>query len=229
MNIAPTIRTLAGAVLGTLLLAACVTAPTPKNYSTFYSESPRSILVVPALNNTVSVTAADFFVSTVSRPFAERGYYVYPAYMVKRVLEDQGLSDAGLVHSADASRLGSLFGCDAALFVEIQRWESQYLVISTSTNVQFDYVLKSCKTGEELWRDRQSLAYSPQASNSGNPLADLLVQAIISAIEKGSPNYIPLTQQANLLASSTPGQGLPAGPYLPAAHGQDRDQFPIGQ
>lgn len=226
MNIAKTLRTLSGVIIGAFLLAACVTAPAPKNYSSFYSENPRSILVVPALNNTVSVTAADFFVSTVSRPFAERGYYVYPSYMVKRVLEDQGLSDAGLVHSADASRLGPLFGCDAVLFVEIQRWESQYIVISTSTNVQFDYVLKSCKTGEELWRDTQALTYSPQASNSGNPLADLLVQAIVSAVEKGAPNYIPLTQQANLLASSMPGHGLPAGPYLPTAHGQDRAQFP---
>jgi hypothetical protein len=229
MSIVKNIRTLATLTAGVLFLTACVTAPTPKNYSTFYSESPRSILVVPALNNTVSVTAADFFVSTVSRPFAERGYYVYPAYMVKRVLEDQGLSDAGLVHSADASRLGPLFGCDAVLFVEILRWESQYIVISTSTNVQFDYVLKSCKTGEELWRDTQSLTYSPQASNSGNPLADLLVQAIVSAIEKGAPNYIPLAQQANLLASSMPGHGLPAGPYLPTTYGQDRAQFPAGQ
>lgn len=229
MNIAQNIRNFSVVIAGAFLLAACVTAPTPKNYSTFYSESPRSILVVPALNNTVSVTAADFFVSTVSRPFAERGYYVYPAYMVKRVLEDQGLSDAGLVHSADASRFGALFGCDAVLFVEIQRWESQYIVISTSTNVQFDYVMKSCKTGEELWRDTQSLSYSPQASNSGNLLADLVAQAIISAIEKGAPNYIPLTQQANLLASTMPGQGLPAGPYLPTAHGQDRAQFPAGQ
>ena len=229
MNIVRILKSLVGVFAGGLLLAACVSAPTPKNYAAFYGESPRSILVVPALNNTVSVTAADFFVSTVSRPFAERGYYVYPAYMVKRVLEDQGLSDAGLVHSADASRFGPLFGCDAVLFVEIERWESQYVVISTSTNVQFNYVLKSCKTGVELWRDTQSLSYSPQASNSGNPLADLLAQAIISAIEKGAPNYIPLTQQANLLASSTPGQGLPAGPYLPAVHGQDRTQYPAGQ
>lgn len=227
MNMIRLIRNLSGIIAGGLLATACVTAPAPKNYTSFYSESPRSILVVPALNNTASVTAADFFVSTISRPFAERGYYVYPAFMVKRVLEDQGLSDAGLVHSADASRLGSLFGCDAVLFVEIERWDSQYIVISTSTTVQFDYVLKSCKTGAELWRDTQALTYSPQASSSGNPLADLLAQAIIAAIEKGAPNYMPLTQQANLLASTTAGQGLPAGPYLPALHAQDRALFPV--
>lgn len=217
---------LVGAMLAPLLTAACVTGPTPKSYSSFRAENPRSVLVVPALNSTVNVDAADYFVSTISKPVAERGYYVYPAHMVKRLLDDEGLSDAGLVHQADASRFAPLFGCDTVLFVEIKRWDSQYLVISTSTNVEFDYTLKSCKTGQTVWTNTQAMTYSPQASNSGNPLADLLVQAIVSAIEKAKPNYIPLTQQANLVATFTQGQGLPAGPYLPAQHGQDLKQFP---
>lgn len=207
-------------------LAGCVTAPTPKSYAAFRAENPRSVLVVPALNSTVNVDAADYFVSTISRPVAERGYYVFPAHMVKRVLEDEGLSDAGLVHNADASRFRPLFGCDSVLFVEIQKWESQYVVISTSTNVKFEYTLKSCQTGATLWEATQEMSYSPQASNSGNPLADLVAQAIISAIEKAKPNYIPLTQQANLLAVSTIGQGMPAGPYLADQYRHDGAQFP---
>ncbi|WP_447909502.1 DUF799 domain-containing protein [Brevundimonas bullata] len=217
---------LAAALAAPLLTAACVTAPTPKQYGTLRAEAPRSVLVVPALNSTVNVDAADYFVSTISRPVAERGYYVFPAHMVKRVLDDEGLSDAGLVHQADASRFAPLFGCDTVMFVEIKKWESQYIVISTSTNVEFDYTLKSCRTGQTLWSSTQAMSYSPQASSSGNPLADLLVQAIVSAIEKAKPNYIPLTQQANLFATHTLGQGLPAGPYLPAQHGTDQKQFP---
>lgn len=212
---------------GALLASACVSGPTPKNYATFRSESPRSVLVVPALNTTVNVDAADYFVSTISMPIAERGYYVFPAHMVKRLLEDQGLSDAGLVHQADASRFEPLFGCDSVMFVEIKKWESQYIVISTSTNVEFEYTLKSCRTGQTLWSDTQAMSYSPQASNSGNPLADLIAQAIVSALEKAKPNYIPLTQQANLLATHTVGRGLPAGPYLPEQHRQDQSQFPV--
>lgn len=217
----------AAAVFAALGVSACVTAPTPKNYSALRSEAPRSVLVVPALNTTVNVDAADYFVSTISRPVAERGYYVFPAHMVKSLLEEQGLSDAGLVHQADASRFASLFGCDSVMFVEIKKWESQYIVISTSTNVEFVYTLKSCKTGQTLWTDQQALSYSPQASNSGNPLADIIAQAVISAIEKAKPNYIPLTQQANLLATHVVGQGLPAGPYLETQHGRDLAQFPI--
>lgn len=208
------------------LLAACATGPSPKSYAALRAENPRSVMVVPALNSTVNVDAADYFVSTISRPVAERGYYVFPAHMVKGVLEDEGLSDAGLVHQADAARFGPLFGCDAVLFVEIQKWESQYILISTSTNVAFEYTLKSCRSGQVLWSDHQEMTYSPQASNSGNPLADLLAQAIVSALEKAKPNYMPLAQQANLTATHALGQGLPAGPYLPAQHRQDHKSFP---
>ena len=216
---------LIGIFLMVSLLAACATAPSPKNYSTFNSERPRSILVVPTLNNTGNVQAPEFFLSTISRPFAERGYYVFPANMVKRLLEDDGLSDAGLVHATDASRLSGLFGCDSVLFVTIQRWDSKYLVLSTTTTVAFDYTLKSCKTGNTLWQDKQELVYSPQQNSSGNPLADLIAQAIVAALEKGAPNYMPLTMQANAAAAGTPGKGLPAGPYLPT-YQQDGAVFP---
>jgi hypothetical protein len=207
-------------------LAGCATAPTSKDYTVFRSEAPRSILVVPVLNNSLNVPAPDFFLSTISRPFAERGYYVFPAYMVKRVMEDDGLADPGLIHNAPAARLGRLFGCDAALLVTIQRWDSKYMLITTQTTVQFDYALKSCKTGSTLWQDSQTMVYSPQSSSSGNPIADLIAQAIMAAVEKGAPNYMPLTMQANALAAGVPGRGLPAGPYLPAQYQKDLTAYP---
>ncbi|WP_343699227.1 GNA1162 family protein [Caulobacter sp.] len=207
-------------------ITACAAAPKVKDYQAFRAESPRSILVVPTLNNTVSVTAPDFFLSTISRPFAERGYYVFPAHMVRQLLNADGLSDPGLVHAADPRRLGTLFGCDAVLLVAIQQWDSKYALIATTTTVKFDYTLKSCKTGATIWEDTQTMAYSPQGGSSGNPLADLIAAAITAAIEKGMPNYMPLTVQANALAAGAPGRGIPAGPYLPAQFGKDQKVFP---
>lgn len=220
------LKQLSFACVAALTLSACVAAPTPRDYSAFRSESPRSILVVPALNNTVSVEAPENFLSTVSRPFAERGYYVFPAYMVKSLLDQDGLSDAGLVHAADPRRLDRLFGCDAVLYITIEKWETQYAIIASSTNVAFNYALKSCKTGQELWASKRAMSYSPSQSNSGNPMADLIAQAIVAAIQKAAPNYIPLAQQSNALAAGVVGFGLPAGPYLPAAYGKDIEQFP---
>jgi len=214
-------------VMGALWLGACETVPpVPKDYTTFRAEDPTSILVLPALNNTVAVEAPEFFLSTISKPFALRGYYVFPANMTKSMLENDGLSDPHLLYNTDTTRLGNLFGCDAALYLSIEKWESQYVVLATSTNVEFNYELRSCKTGEVLWVDNRSLSYSPQVDSSGNILADLIAQAVVSAIEKGAPNYIPLAQQANFAAAWTGGKGIPAGPYAAELYKQDLDVFP---
>ena len=141
-------------------LAGCVAAgPQAKDYSDFRSENPKSILVLPALNNSGAVEAPEFFLSTVSQPFAQRGYYVFPANMVKSLLEDEGLSDPALLYGADTRRLNRMFGCDAALYLTIERWESQYVVLATSTNVTFTYDLRSCKSGESVWTHTQQLTY----------------------------------------------------------------------
>jgi hypothetical protein len=213
------------AVLAVLALTGCATPPVVKNYTAFRAHDPHSILVVPVLNNTTSLTAQDFFLSTISAPFAERGYYVFPAHMVKSVLENEGLSDAGLIHSANPARFGQLFGCDAVLLITINKWESQYIVLSTSTNVSFQYRLASCKDGSTLWEDKRELTYSPQAAYNANPLAALVAAAITAALEKADPNYMPLASQANLLAAATVGQGLPSGPYRPE-YQKDLTQFP---
>lgn len=184
-----------------------------KDFSTLKAEAPKAILVLPAINNTTAVNAPEYFLSTSTVPFANRGYYVFPAYMVRKTLEDNGLGDAGLVHQADARKMGNLFGCDATMYITIQRWDTQYLLLSAATTVQFDYKLKSCKTNELLWENSQSLTYTPQKSNSGNPMADLVASAITAAVQKAAPNYIPLAQQANYSAANIGDSALPSGPY----------------
>jgi hypothetical protein len=194
--------------------SGCATAQ-KKDLSKFVSYSPRSILVVPVVNKSVDVDAADYFLSTLTVPLAERGYYVFPVNLVKRMLEDDGLSDAALVHGADAARLCGLFGADAVLLVTIERWDSKYLVITTNVTVEFDYVLKDGKLGETLWQDHQTMVYSPQSTNTGNPLASLIAAVVDAAVTKAAPNYMPLARQANEKALAYPGPGIPAGPYRP--------------
>ena len=196
-------------------LAGCAAAPPRRaNYTEFRSENPRSILVVPATNDSVNVNAPDYFLATISKPLAERGYYVFPVNMVRSVLSDDGLSDANLVHSGDPRRLGALFGADAVMYISIKRWDARYVVLATRVTVELDYTLKSARTGDELWSDHQTMVYQPQNSNAGG-LAGLVADAIAAAITKAAPNYIPLAQQANTLAIDTIRTGLPAGPYNP--------------
>jgi hypothetical protein len=208
------------------VLVGCAAAPAEKkDYTKFRSENPRSILVVPVVNNTVNVDAPDYFLSTVSFPIAERGYYIFPINLVKNVMEEEGLSDANLVHSADPARLGELYGADSILYISIENWETTYAVLVATTTVSFEYILKSGKTGEEFWRETSTINYTPQSQSSGGGLVGLLVvMAINAAVQKAAPNYMPLARQANGTAVNTVGQGLPAGPYH-QSYEKDTDQF----
>lgn len=196
----------------------------PKDYTLLRADNPRSILIVPVVNRTVDVTAGDYFLATISRPIAERGYYVFPINLVKHILEDDGLSDANLVHSADPHRLGELFGADSILYITINKWVAKYAVFSTSVEVEFIYSLKSGKTGSELWASKEAMTYVPSNNSSGNPLVDLIAAAVTAGITKAVPNFIPLAQQANGNAVVRLHQGLPAGPHHPL-HGQDGTDY----
>ena len=205
---------LSAAILAAVLAAGCATAP-KKDYTAFRSENPRSILAVPVVNKSVEVTAADLFLSTLTVPLAERGYYVFPVDVVKHLLEDDGLSDSNLVHSADTRKLCNLFGADSVLYVSIERWDAKYMVVSTQVTVSFDYTLKGCKTGDAVWNNKQTMVYSPQTQNTGHPLGNLIAMAVNAAVTKAAPNYMPLARQANGMVFAYPGPGIPAGPYRP--------------
>ena len=196
-------------------LAGCATpTPTPHDFSAFNAESPRSILVVPAINESVDVDAPNYLLSTVSVPLAEKGYYVFPVNTVKTVLEGEGLYDANLVHNADPTQLGEMFGADSILYVRINEWDAQYIVLSTTVTVSFSYRIVSGKTGEELWAAEKTMQYSPQNNSSGDPLSDLISMAISAAMTRVAPNYLPLTRQANHQVFYLDPSKLPAGPYL---------------
>ena len=202
-------------ILAFLAVSGCATA-TKKDFTAFKSEDPRSILVIPVVNKTVEVNAADYFLSTLSIPIAERGYYVFPVDVVKHLLENDGLADSAMVHSSDTMKLCNLFGADSVLYVSIERWDSQYLILTTQVTVAFDYTIKGCKTGDILWNHKQNMVYSPQNQGGGGGLGALVAMAVSAAMTKAAPNYMPLSRQANDMAFKYPdGPGFPAGPYSP--------------
>lgn len=203
------------AALVAALLAGCVAAPPRPTYEKLLAAAPRSILVVPVLNESMEVEAPDYFLSTIPRPLAERGYYVFPVNLVKRVLEDDGLSDAGMVHAADPARLAALFGADAVLYVTIERWDARYLVLSTTVTVQLTYLLKDGRTGDTLWRERRVAAYQSDSGGGNNGLAGLLVAVVAAAVTKAAPDYLPLARAANEQAMGAGGNGFPYGPHRP--------------
>jgi hypothetical protein len=198
------------------LLSGCAVQPEKIDLSAFHTHKPRSIVIVPVLNETTEISAPSVFVSTITKPLAERGYYVFPVYLTDLVLRDFGLAEAGHIHQLETQRLFELFGADAALFITIKDWSSKYIVLASTVIVEMDYELKDTRTGTVLWRSKQQVA---QSSGGG----DLISMAVSAAITAMLADYLPLARQANNQAFIPP-RGLPAGPYN-ADYGRDQDKF----
>lgn len=205
------IKSKISAVMFALLLSACAT--TKKDLSKLQNADVRSILIVPPVNSSVEVTASEYFLSTLPIPVAESGYYVFPVNLVKRLLEDEGLSDASLVQNAAPQKLGALFGADAILYSNIEKWTAKYAVLSTSVEVKIHFILKDARSGEILWEDVREKSYVPPNSSGGSPLAALITAAVQAAMTKAAPNYVPIARLVNAEAFEYPGAGLLPGPY----------------
>lgn len=207
-----------------LLASACATGSSPKDYTEFRAADPRSIVVVPVIDHSEEAEAADFFLTTLAMPLAERGFYVFPTHMVKSLMEREGLSDAYLVHSAETTTLAKLFGADAVIYVEILTWKPTYAVLSAGVEVSFIYTIKDGTTGALLWQEQAFLNVS-QSGSSGNIFADMIGAAVTAAANSATADYTHVAVQANALALFSTGQGVPYGPYSPK-YGGDGSEFP---
>lgn len=195
--------------------AACTVQQPTKEDSLFNQYQPRSILIVPIVNHSVDVYAPTSMLTTLPQVLGEKGYYVFPVNTVKTILDHEGLYEPAEIRNVPTPELAGMFGADSILYVTINKWTSQYVLLSTTTVVNFDYEIVD-KDGRQLWKANKQLTYTPDNGNSsGNPLADLIASAITAAIERAAPNYIPLARQANHQVFYTGSTALPPGPYAP--------------
>ena len=71
-----------------LFLSGCATS---YNYTNFRKHKPRSILVLPPLNNANDIRGTYSYLSTVSMPVAEKGFYVFPVTIVDQMMKENGV------------------------------------------------------------------------------------------------------------------------------------------
>jgi hypothetical protein len=210
------------AACAALWLSGCVTQPKP-DYSNFFDHQPRSILVVPPANKTTAVDAPAVFLTTLSAAFAERGYYVFPVFLVQDILNDLGATDEGAIAAIPPEKFKEVFGTDSILYVTITDWTTTYVVLSSNITVGAEYRLVDAGTGAVLWTGSQKVIQS-SGGGGGGGLAGLIVAAVQAAVTATTVQYRPIAIQANNMAASRSGYGLPAGPYHPEFQ-KDREQF----
>jgi hypothetical protein len=211
-------------VCAALWLSGCVTQPKP-DYTQFFEHQPRSILVVPPANKTTAVDAPAVFLTTVSAAFAERGYYVFPVFLVQDILNDLGATDEGAIAAIPPNKFKEIFGADSILYVTITDWTTSYIVIASNIIVGAEYRLVDADTGAVLWAGKQKVVHDSGGGGGGGGLIGaLVVAAVKAAITAAAVQYRPIAFQTNNMAVNQPGYGLPAGLYHPEFQ-KDLEQF----
>ncbi|MGJ8690954.1 MAG: DUF799 domain-containing protein [Thalassotalea sp.] len=195
-----------------IFVTGCATVE-PYNYTALKTHAPRSILVMPPMNNSVEVTAPYSYLSTITQPLAEKGYYVFPVSVIDTFLKENGLPTPAEMNSIPLEKIDEILGADAVLYVDIEDWGQKYNILSSVTIVKGYIKLVSVKTGTLLWDAPIFAQYDPNA-NSGGGLVGALVGAVVSQIAGEITDYTPQTARvANNVAILGKKRGLLNGPY----------------
>ena len=196
-----------------VFLSGCVTVE-PYNYGPLKQAAPRSILVLPPMNSSVEVSAPYTYLSTVTRPLAEKGYYVFPVSVVDTFLKENGLPTPAEMNGIALDKIDEIIGADAVLYVDIQDWGQKFQVLSSVTVVRGNVRLVSVRTGELLWEAPINAQYNPNNNSGGGGLLGALVVAVVSQIAGEITDNTPqVARMANNMAFNSAKRGLLNGPY----------------
>ncbi len=77
-------------IIVTGVAAGCQRPSKGLDYTVYLDHMPASILVLPPVNQSGDKEATKDFMESVSRPLAERGYYVFPVAVVESVMVANG-------------------------------------------------------------------------------------------------------------------------------------------
>lgn len=203
-----------------LLLIGCVT-PTPYDYSAFKQSRPKSILVLPPLNNSPDVNASYSVLSHVTYPLAESGYYVLPVTLVDETFRQNGLTTPNDIHAVAPAKLREIFGADAALYISVEKYGVTYMVFDSAAIVTAKAKLVDLKSGALLWEGAATASNNEGGNNSGGGLAGILITAVIKQIANNvvdaSHNVAGIASQRLLMARPN---GILYGPRSPS-YGKD--------
>ena len=197
------------------LLVGCAASKGPDK-TALRQNKPRSIVVLPPLNNSPDVRASYSFMSTVTFPLAELGYYVFPVAMVDQTFKENGLPDPGEMHQVPIKKLAEIFGADAALYITVDRYGAEYQVFNSSIIVSARAKLIDTRTGDLLWEGQASASSSEANGGNSGSLLDMLVASLIQQVINSAGNQghtIARMTSARLLTVKP--DGLLYGPRSP--------------
>jgi len=194
-----------------LTLAGCVAPP---DYTAFRALHPRSILVPPPLNDSTDLAATYGYLSTVTQPLAEQGYYVFPVAMIDQFFKENGMPTAYEMQQAPLDKIEEIFGADAVLYTKVKQYGTKYMIIDSTTIVEVEAKLVDVKTGSTLWTGR-ALRQISSGDGGGGLIGALVSAAVTQIINSSTDEAHKLCPVANMQLLTLKRNGLLYGPYHP--------------
>ncbi|KAF7961323.1 hypothetical protein AWV80_34545 [Cupriavidus sp. UYMU48A] len=198
-----------------MLFAGCAMPNKQIDYAAFKASRPRSIVVLPPLNESPDIKATYSMLAQATVPLAESGYYVLPVALVDETFRQNGLTVPGDIHTVPVAKLREIFGADAALYVTVTEYGSKYQVNSSVTRVAANAKLVDLKTGDVLWNGT-AVAATDSSSSGGGLIGMLINAAVTQALNHtlDASYKVAATTSYRLLSAGQPG-GILYGPRSP--------------
>lgn len=198
------------------LFTGCAHQPTAVDYTAFKQSHPRSILILPPVNDTTDVDATNGMLAQMTMPLGEAGYYVFPVALVAETFRQNGLANPNEMHQVPIAKLREIFGADAALYVTVKNYGANYTVLNSVIVVTASAKLIDLKTGATLWTGVAS-ANNNANNGGGGGLVGALVAAVVKQVLNSNDNasyrVAGVTSQVLLSAGHT--NSVLYGPYSP--------------
>ncbi|AJC16448.1 DUF799 domain-containing protein [Pandoraea sputorum] len=205
------------AALAAVMTGCAVHQAKPYDYTAFKESKPKSILVLPPLNESPDIDATYSVLSQVTVPLGEAGYYVMPVTLVDESFRQNGLTVAGDIHQVSPAKLREIFGADAALYIKITQYGTKYMVLDSATVVTVSAELIDLRNGAKLWSGAASASNNEGNNSGGGGLIGMLVTAAVKQIVNSVSNAgytVAGTANARLLSAGRP-NGMLYGPRSP--------------
>lgn len=195
-----------------MMLSGCVVQQTTKlaEFPQMYEEDPASILILPPINESTDAEAKDYYSTTIPIPLLLHGYYVFPYELTAEILKQEGIYDSELLRDIPLNKFYDYFGADAVLFTTIKKWDLSYVILASSLTVSIDCAIKSTHTSNTLWSYNGKVVVDLSGGNGGGDgLAGLIIQAVVTAAQTASADYVRHARTATHRAMGA----LPYGRY----------------
>lgn len=189
----------------TAFISACQTTA---NKSALINSNPKSILILPIVNNSTEVKFPETALAThASRIVAEAGYYIFSPYLIKEFFAENGYHEAQEIHDIPIEQLKKVFNVDAVLYPVLESFGTKYKVLLSSSGATISGKLVDTRSGDIIWSD------SSTVEKASVGLLDALIAQIADSLTDTASNF-SIVAIDNLL-TPTPQKGLAPGHRSP--------------